>query len=114
MTKTTSPSATQVARWFHALSDETRVRVVEILSGGEHCVCDLQSAVGAAQSRLSFHLRVLREAGLVNDRKDGRWVHYSLRADALEEMARYLEERTPDENALGRCGCGNGASGQCC
>jgi len=109
-----STNVAGIARRFHALSDETRVRVVEILSGGEHCVCDLQEAVGAAQSRLSFHLRVLREAGIVNDRKHGRWVHYSLRPDALEEMARYLEERKPDETAGGTCGCGEGAAEDCC
>jgi ArsR family transcriptional regulator len=106
--------AAQIARWCHALSDQTRVRVVELLCGGEQCVCDIQNALGAAQSRLSFHLRVLREAGLVNDRKDGRWVHYSLRPEALEELAKYLQECRPDENALGSCGCGNGAPGACC
>ena len=96
MTETTANTdSARVARWFHALSDETRVRVVELLCGGEQCVCDLQSALGAAQSRLSFHLKVLREAGIVSDRKDGRWVHYSLRPEALEQMAGYLQERKP-------------------
>jgi ArsR family transcriptional regulator len=104
----------QVARWCHALSDETRVRVVEILSGGEQCVCDLQATLGAGQSRLSFHLRVLREAGIVNDRKAGRWVHYSLRPDVLEELAKYLHDRKPDENAWGVCGCGDASQGDCC
>ncbi len=97
----------RVARWFHALSDETRVRVVELLCGGELCVCDLQSALDAAQSRLSFHLKVLREAGLVNDRKDGRWVHYSLRPEVLEEMAQYLQARKPADTGWSACGCGS-------
>lgn len=83
----------RVARCFHALSDETRVRVVEMLATGEKCVCDLQDAVGAAQSRLSFHLKVLREAGLTVDRRQGRWVYYSLRPETLEEMAAYLRKR---------------------
>ena len=74
------------ARLFHALSDETRLTVLEMLRGGERCVCDLQDAVGAAQSRLSFHLRVLREAGLVVDRKEGRWSYYSIVPDALAEV----------------------------
>ena len=68
----------RAARLFHALSDETRLAILEMLRGGERCVCELQDALDAAQSRLSFHLRVLREAGLVRDRKDGRWSHYSL------------------------------------
>lgn len=111
---TTEADIKQVARWFHALSDETRVRVVDLLSSGEKCVCDLQEAMGAAQSRLSFHLKVLREAGLVSDRKQGRWNYYSLRADALSEMAGYLKEREPEEDTIGTCGCGSGSAEPCC
>ena len=112
--KATDTNRSQVARWFHALSDETRVQVVEMLSTGEKCVCDLQEAVGAAQSRLSFHLKVLREAGLVNDRKQGRWVYYSLRPNVLEDMAVYLQERKPDENSWSSCACDDEAAGPCC
>jgi len=107
-------AASRIAQWCHALSDPTRVRVVELLTGGEQCVCDIQAALGAAQSRLSFHLRVLREAGIVSDRKDGRWVHYSLRADTLGELAKYLEDRKPAADSWNACGCGNGAAGECC
>jgi len=80
----------RVAKLFHALSDPTRLHLVELLADGEHCVCDLMVAAGAAQSRLSFHLKTLKDAGLVADRKDGRWVHYRLRPEALEEMANAL------------------------
>lgn len=112
--KATQPELAQAARWFHALSDETRLEVVELLTRGERCVCELQEAVGAAQSRLSFHLRVLRDAGLVNDRRQGRWVYYSLRADALEEMTAFLEGHVPAEVADGSCGCGGDGGGSCC
>lgn len=64
-------------RWFGALSDETRLRLVALLGNGEQCVCDLTEPLQAGQSRLSFHLKVLKDAGLVTDRKDGRWVYYS-------------------------------------
>lgn len=70
---------------FHALSDETRLAVLEMLRGGERCVCDLQDAVGAAQSRLSFHLKVLKDAGLVTDRREGRWSYYALDRARLED-----------------------------
>ena len=103
----------RVARWFHALSDETRVRLIESLCGGEQCVCDLQSALGAAQSRLSFHLRVLKEAGIVSDRKEGRWVHYALRPEALEEMTGYLQACKPVATSPGPRGCGGGRE-PCC
>lgn len=94
---TTRTEPGEVARWFHALSDDTRVRVVDLLASGEMCVCDLQEAVGdVSQSRLSFHLKVLREAGVVNDRKQGRWNFYSLRAGVLDGMTRFLREVTPE------------------
>lgn len=70
---------------FHALSDETRLQIIELLHKGECCVCELTDTLDAAQSRLSFHLRVLREAGIVRDRKAGRWVYYELDPDAFEE-----------------------------
>ena len=73
----------EAARLFHALSDETRLAVLELLRGGERCVCELQDALGAAQSRLSFHLKVLREAGLVTDRREGRWAYYALAPDRI-------------------------------
>lgn len=71
---------------FHALSDPTRLSVLERLRGGELCVCELQDELAAAQSRLSFHLRVLREAGLVTDRREGRWSYYSIVPEALGEV----------------------------
>lgn len=71
---------------FHALSDPTRVRVLEMLRDGERCVCDLQDDLEAAQSRLSFHLKVLRDAGLVSDRKEGRWSYYRIIPEALAEV----------------------------
>jgi ArsR family transcriptional regulator len=83
------PAALDLARaaqLFHALSDETRLSILEMLRSGERCVCDLQADLGAAQSRLSFHLRVLREAGLVTDRREGRWSYYSIPAEALAEV----------------------------
>jgi ArsR family transcriptional regulator len=83
-----------------------------MLRDGEHCVCDLQSALDAAQSRLSFHLRVLKEAGLVTDRKEGRWSYYSLVPEAFGEahdLVRALAcERATSQKSLkvfGRC-CG--------
>ena len=80
---------------FHALSDETRLQIIELLRKGERCVCDLTDTLDAAQSRLSFHLRVLRDAGIVRDRKDGRWVHYELNRDAFEEAESLIDELKP-------------------
>jgi ArsR family transcriptional regulator len=76
----------RLARFFHALSDETRLRIVGKLLSGEQCVCNLTDALGGGQSRLSFHLKTLKDAGLVTDRRDGRWVHYALNHQALAEI----------------------------
>jgi len=75
-----------LARAFQALSDEKRLRIVDILRGGERCVCELVEDLELSQSLLSFHLKTLKEAGLVADRKDGRWVHYSLIPGRLAEL----------------------------
>jgi ArsR family transcriptional regulator len=97
----TLPPLRQLSRLFQALSDETRLRILEMLRSGEHCVCDLTGALEAQQSRLSFHLRTLKEAGLVTDRREGRWSYYSLRPGALEAMegllARYRTRCEPSE-----------------
>lgn len=67
---------------YLAFSDPTRLRVLNLLSAGELCVCQLVYVLGMSQPKISRHLAVLREVGLVNDRKDGRWVYYSLAAPA--------------------------------
>jgi ArsR family transcriptional regulator len=104
--ETTDLDLSRAARCFHALSDETRLSVVRLLSGGERCVCDLQEALGAAQSRLSFHLKVLKEAGLVTDRREGRWSYYSLSPEALNALAALAAELRPGEHDWGcRGGC---------
>ncbi|MGZ6971107.1 MAG: ArsR/SmtB family transcription factor [Thermoanaerobaculia bacterium] len=80
----------RLARLFHALSDETRLRIVGMLLGGEQCVCNLTDALDTGQSRLSFHLKVLKDAGLVTDRRAGRWIHYSLNSETLAELQSFV------------------------
>jgi len=63
---------------FKALSDETRLRVIKLLERGELCVCDITAALDLVQPKVSFHLSTLKEAGLIKDRKQGKWIHYSL------------------------------------
>ena len=80
----------RLARIFHALSDETRLRIVGRLLTGEQCVCNLTDILGAAQSRLSFHMKTLKDAGLVTDRREGRWIHYSIVPEAVDEIRQLL------------------------
>lgn len=90
MQSTANPSAAASA--FRALADPTRLLILERLRLGERCVCDLQDLLDAAQSRLSFHLKVLKDAGMVTDRRDGRWVYYTLVPGRLEDSVALLQE----------------------
>ena len=84
---------------FHALSDETRLEIIQRLLTGEKCVCDLTDALDAAQSRLSFHLKTLKDAGIVSDRKAGRWVYYSLDREAFGELEELVRSIKPSRRA---------------
>jgi ArsR family transcriptional regulator len=84
--------AVRLAELFHALSDPTRIRILAALRNGEQCVCNLTGLLVAQQSRLSFHMKTLKDAGLVKDRREGRWIHYSLVPEAVEEIRMALEE----------------------
>jgi ArsR family transcriptional regulator len=97
MSSTATP---ETAALFHALSDQTRLAIVERLRGGERCVCDLTDLLDAAQSRLSFHLKVLRESGLVDCRREGRWAYYWLRPEAFDALAQATGGLRPTATAI--------------
>lgn len=69
------------AKIFKALSDETRLRILALLGGGELCVCDLMTVLDLPQSTVSRHLATLRNAELVEDRRQGVWMYYRLAMD---------------------------------
>jgi ArsR family transcriptional regulator len=73
---------------FKALSDDTRLRIIKLLENGELCVCDITAALDMVQPKVSFHLNALKEAGLIKDRKAGRWIHYCL--DTSDMFKRFL------------------------
>lgn len=106
MSEETALIESRIERVFHALSDVKRLRILEILRSGECCVCDLAGSLDIRQSLLSFHLRTLRDAGLVSDRKDGRWVHYALNEEALKEARDYVNGLARDAK--------RGVGFQCC
>lgn len=68
---------------FDALGEPTRLRILRVLSGGERCVCELGSILGMSQPRISQHLKILKVAGLVTERKEGWWSHYRLNREYL-------------------------------
>jgi ArsR family transcriptional regulator len=73
---------------FKALSEETRLRILKLLEQGELCVCDIVAALDMIQPKVSFHLSVLKEAGLIKDRRQGKWIHYSI--DDADIFRRFL------------------------
>lgn len=93
-------AAPDAAALFHALSDDTRLAIVQRLRSGERCVCDLTDLLDAAQSRLSFHLKVLRESGLVDCRREGRWAYYWLRPEAFDVIAQVAGALRPTPAAV--------------
>jgi ArsR family transcriptional regulator len=86
-----SVKSDSLGRRFHALADGTRLKIIGRLRDGEECVCNLTGPLDTQQSLLSFHLRTLKDAGLIHDRKQGRWVYYSLNLAALDQMIDALE-----------------------
>jgi len=73
---------------FKALADETRLRVLKLLSDGELCVCEIAAALELEQPRLSFHLSVLKKAGFIVNRRQQRWILYRLNDQDL--LKRFL------------------------
>ncbi|MEO7041661.1 MAG: metalloregulator ArsR/SmtB family transcription factor [Gemmatimonadaceae bacterium] len=98
----------RAAEIFQALSDETRLEIIAMLESGERCVCELQDSLGAAQSRLSFHLRVLKDAGIVSDRREGRWSYYELNRETFDDAEAILKDLRPRRQR------NEGRSGECC
>lgn len=97
----------RTAQLFHALSDETRLQILARLRGGERCVCELTDALAAAQSRLSFHLKTLKDAGLVVDRREGRWMYYAINTETVAEIGEIVTALMPTT-------AGRRRDGACC
>jgi ArsR family transcriptional regulator len=95
MAATTAHDLETLTARFKALSDPHRLRILDRLRGGEQCVCKLTDLLDTGQSLLSFHLKTLKDAGLVTDRREGRWMHYALNPEAVAEIEEFL-------GALGR------------
>jgi ArsR family transcriptional regulator len=75
-----------------ALAEPTRLEAMRLLAdGSEHCVCELMQKLGATQSRMSRHMQVLKQAGLVVDRRDAQWVRYRINPDLRPSLARLVE-----------------------
>lgn len=112
-------SAAGLARVFKALSDPVRLRLLSLIASyddGQACVCDLTGAFDVAQSTISHHLRVLREAGLVDCERRGTWVYYWVLPAALAQLSSLLQTTAPGSTSASgspavMSGAGAGAAG---
>jgi ArsR family transcriptional regulator, arsenate/arsenite/antimonite-responsive transcriptional repressor len=82
----------QVSTYFRALADPLRIQIIELLRNQELCVCELCEKIDVSQSKLSFHLKNLKEANLVISRQEGRWIYYSLNLAQFVILEQYLAE----------------------
>lgn len=78
--------------FFKALADETRLKIVNMLSNGEMCACKILEEFNITQPTLSYHMKVLTESGLVNGVRDGAWMRYSLNQENCQAIKEFLEE----------------------
>ena len=83
--------SSDLTKLFHALADGTRLRLINLLSGGELCVCYLVEILGESQPKISRHLGYLRRAGVVAARRDGKWIHYRVTRPADAQQTRVLD-----------------------
>jgi ArsR family transcriptional regulator, arsenate/arsenite/antimonite-responsive transcriptional repressor len=91
-----------VNQWFHAMSYATRTSILEFLSQRERSVTELGDVVGVPQSTVSYHLKVLRESGLVREHREGRRKYFGLHAATLEYMAQFPQVIGPGKH-VGTC-----------
>lgn len=113
---TPAAMASDLVTLFQALGDRTRLRLLNLLAGGELCVCYFVELLGEAQPKISRHLAYLRRSGLVESRRDGKWIHYRLVrpsdtrvaeiVDTLLEALTQERQMQRDRAALERVCCG--------
>jgi ArsR family transcriptional regulator len=86
------------AKVFKAFCDEKRLRILELLRGGEKCACKLLEDLDIGQSSLSYHMKILVESGVVDSRQEGKWTHYTISKKGSDYAAELLKTlTTPDE-----------------
>ena len=92
-------------RFFHILSHPARLQILDILRGGEECVCHIQYVLGKRQAYISQQLMVLRDAGLVTDRKDGLNVYYRLAHPAVTDVLNVILEPVEHRDTCAETAC---------
>ena len=82
---------------FKAISDETRLKIIDMLSCGEMCACDILEGLSISQSTLSYHMKTLTDSGLVNAERDGTWMRYTLNKERIDEVLVFFRAITGEK-----------------
>ncbi|NLW46337.1 MAG: winged helix-turn-helix transcriptional regulator [Firmicutes bacterium] len=93
------------AKVFKAFCDEKRLRILELLHGGEKCACVLLDQLDLGQSGLSYHMKILVESGIVESRQEGKWTHYQISAKGSEYAIALLKELTTPNTVTEKNNC---------
>ncbi len=75
---------------MESLSDPIRINILELMMDGEICVCDIVNVTGLSQSKISYHIKILKDSGLISDRQEGRWVYYKLDLEVLSDIQNWM------------------------
>ena len=84
-------NAKEAAGIFKAFCDENRIRILQLLQSGEKCACKLLEEMNITQPTLSHHMKILCDSGIVEGRKEGKWMYYSISREGVEEAQKYLD-----------------------
>lgn len=89
---------------FKAIADQTRLNIIDLLSCGEMCACKLLDNFNITQPTLSYHMRILCDSGIVNGKRDGAWMYYSLNEAVIEKVTVFLSEiKVKKDNSISKC-----------
>jgi ArsR family transcriptional regulator len=92
----------KLAELLKAMADETRITILTMLQEGEMCVCEIMDELPISQPAVSHHLKILRQAGLIGDRREGKWIYYSLNIEELKNACQLLQRQIIDPIGEGR------------
>ncbi len=96
-------------KMIKALADENRLAILELLQDGEKCGCVILEQLNVTQPTLSHHMKILCDSGLVDSRKDGKWMHYSLSLEGSQKLRQMIQrytidaEKSADDSKCGKC-----------
>ena len=88
---------------MESLSDPIRINILELMMNGEICVCDIVKITGLSQSKISYHIKILKDSGLISDRQEGRWVYYKLDLEVLSDIQNWMGNLIQSSKIKGNC-----------